>query len=100
MSKVIKTWKGFETQKEKLSTLASRYKEADAILELKAGDAGAFEYTVRAFKAPDKPNIPEGRAAGLASDELVNYHKYLVLELGLDHFMVRKVWSEILGSSQ
>jgi hypothetical protein len=95
--KAINSWKGFETQKEKLTSLAFNYKKADAVLETKAGGNGAFEYTVRGSSGP---NIPEGIEANLAFDELVKYHKYLVLELGLDYFMVRNIWDRILGNSQ
>jgi hypothetical protein len=94
------SWNGFEIQKEKLTTLALRYKEADAILEAKVGYEGAFEHTVRAYKTPHKPNNIEGIATGSALNELVSYHNHLVLELGLDYHMVREVWNGILGNGQ
>lgn len=85
-TKTINSWEGFETQKEKLILLASNYKNKKA--ETKAGSNGAFEY------------IPEGIETNLVFNELVQYHKYLVSEAGLDYFMVRNVWDGILGNSQ
>jgi hypothetical protein len=94
----IKTWTKHQQQKTALISLAKGYKEADRKLEEVSGSNAAWEYTIRGYKAPGANNTPEGLASGQAFGNLVAYHKHLVRDLGLDHYMVRKVWTEIFSA--
>ena len=96
----IKTWANHHQQKAKVVSLAKKYKNADHKLEEVSGSSNAWEYTVRGYKTPTEANTPEGTAAGQALETLVAYHKHLVRDLGLDHYMVRRAWTGILNPKE
>lgn len=90
-SSSIKTWKSHQKELNQLKKLALSFKAS-----FPDSDEG-MELTVRAWKKPELPNTEKGRQSGDDFTALVNYHKYLVIDLGLDYHMVRSIWNDLLA---
>jgi len=89
------TWAGLQAERDQLRALATIYRDAD--LALDAVSRNPLDDTVRALKQPDAPNLLEARRAALAQEELVQYHKHLVQNLGVDYHLARREWATILN---
>lgn len=94
--KNILTWANHLPELEKLRKAAILCRDTDAALDA-SHIKDSFNALVNAIKRPELPNYEEARVAGIAQQELSNYHSYLAMDLGLNFHLVRSEWAPILN---
>lgn len=92
--RVPKGWRGI------ITSLAEQYRDADRRLKERGdlNDSQIIAVTISCYKG-EQQYSHYGAEAAQALRNLVNYHRFLVVDYKMDFYRVRNVWAKVLNSS-
>lgn len=100
-TEVIRSWEGFETERDQIRDAARAYYEADKALEIECNESGGdpIGYTIREKNNPGSSGSLTAQSTGQALQKLTELHTHLVSNQKFCFYFVRNEWARILNPS-